>query len=675
MSRRGKKITFVILDIFILGFLGLYLSFNLNYDEDNPTSGDFTLRMLDNNTTDSCTGANQITKSDGTCGTCTNDNIPNSSHTACYCPKPDKASVSSNGCSGKYSKGGQGCAISFSGSGTVECSSNDSTISVSNKNGACNVSVTGDLPKGTCEKSVSVSATNTNKCGETSDSVSASLTVYVPWGDGQAGAKVYSEATTKINKGVAEAKSYNTAYEGCSKVSDYWTCTKYSRPCGKSVPNPEPKCYKNNSDGFLYWGVYSTINNDGDEVTKQGYTLVNNVDRDSCYTQFKCSRKNPDARTVTNECNGTHVPVAEVNSNNSELTGEYVKKCGVFDGTTISDDFYKITCQEKMKTAYNGPIFDDNNSFMYPGTGFKFNYEAKTIVDCKGEWHEDFYNKASKYVDSYLNAKKAKAFRQEDNSFYDSAKQGLADIRNSYITWRLNYFGAPGIAGTISDSQPTIPDKVIKKDERSFNLELVSGYDVATKTCGSEPTSAKNFNYTVTYDIKMQMPVVYYNQNSKDMYSTTSCTGCAKLGRIFPISDIKDYAGNTAYSYNVAINNLGMGHNWTNNESCGLKVKAKEIVFRPINLSDPFIQQLSSDHKIGLNWKNSVFDFTGIIDKEIWSKPSEYNKVTINEEVGSLIKKELANQYASYLGSCSKGTDQSKTPQLCNLYKQAVAGK
>ena len=52
MSRRGKKIAFVILDIFILGFLGLYLSFNLNYDEDNPTSGDFTLRMLDNNTTD-----------------------------------------------------------------------------------------------------------------------------------------------------------------------------------------------------------------------------------------------------------------------------------------------------------------------------------------------------------------------------------------------------------------------------------------------------------------------------------------------------------------------------------------------------------------------------------------------------------------------------------------------
>ena len=81
-------------------------------------------------------------------------------------------------------------------------------------------------------------------------------------------------------------------------------------------------------------------------------------------------------------------------------------------------------------------------------------------------------------------------------------------------------------------------------------------------------------------------------------------------------------------------------------------MKKKDIVFRQVNLSDPFIQKLAnSNHEIGRNWKNDKYDFTKVIDANIWNKSSQYNTVSIDQDIGKVIKAELSSQANSYIGS------------------------
>lgn len=661
MGKKGKKIVFIVLDVLVLGFFGFYLSLNLRYKAEEPGDGDFIARALFANGT-----SNGTTPSSNTVTWCPTGKYVNYNKTGCVCYE---ASISMGSC-GKISVGENAvncnAISSTSHSKSTTCSSSSSYIKVDNSG---NVTV-GSVPKSLCTVSATITCTAHHDSDDCSDaSGTMSVTAMVPWSSGTK--NVYT-SVPDLNQAKAEKEGNDVYYNDCNpndKDSYGRTkCTKHSRGCGTHV-EPQPHCYKD-SDGFLRYGYYESVSRDGKLVVSSPankWTIVD-VPESECYTQFKCSTKYPGKDEKEATCNSI-----------SEFEGAYLKKCGIKVGDSIGDEFYRIDCKETMKAGFNGPILNDANhpnSFMYPGTAFKFNYLAKTKIECEGKWHQDFYEKAENYVKSYIDKKKINAFHQEDSGFFGSALSGVHSVRDSYKNWTLNYFNSSMSkeTGEIKDIQPTV--KNTSKDEKQFTLELSDGSTAAVSTCGSEPNGRNaNFTYKVAYTIKMQMPVVYYSDSKKPQYTTTASTGYTSLGRVFPISDIKEYANRKDYKYTVTVSNLGLGHKWVNKETCVLGVKEKEIVFRSINLNDPFIQYLDSNHQIGENWKNNKYDFTGIIDKNTWSNPSQFNKVTINQQIGALIKNELASQYASYLGSCAKGTDQGKTPQLCALYKQAVAGK
>ena len=685
MNRKWKKITFVLLDVIVLGFFGFYLALNLKYKDSNELNvSDFAMKVLvlddTSNETITC-GANAYA-SDGKC-VCNSGYSPNSDGKSCYCPSVT-VSISATGgvysspgevtASGGASNGVSALSVSFSGGtlSTEECSASGFG-SVDSSTHCTKFTANSSSISGTsCTRTATVTYKATNTCGN-SASAQASITVMKGWSSGST-VTVYNQDNINYVRQSAEDDTKNVAYEKCDSDTAPAKCTKYSRGCGTA--RPEPACYKD-SDGFLWWDYdfkdskksYQQYNSStGQYDAKSGWTRLDGVTKEQCYTQFKCSTTYPGKDEKEAACNST-----------SEFDGSYLKKCGVKNGDKIGDEFYRIDCNETMKTGFNGPILNDAshpNSFMYPGTAFKFNYIAKTKVECEGKWHQDFYNKAENYVKNYIDKRSYQAFHQEDSGFFGTALAGIQSVRDGYKNWTLNYFNSSMSkeTGIIKDQQPTV--KGTTKDERQFTLEMNDGSKVAVSSCGSEPNGKnENFTYKVAYTIKMQMPVVYYSNTQKPEYTTTATSGYTSIGRVFPISDIKDYANRKDYKYNVTVSNLGLGHKWVNKETCVIGVKEKEIVFRSINLNDPFIQALDSNHEIGENWKNSKYDFTGIIDPNTWSNPSQFNTVTITQEIGKLIKNELARQYSSYLGSCAKGTDQGKTPQLCALYKQTVAGK
>ena len=600
-------------------------------------------------------------------GDCTNSNG------TCTCPSVDKPSIS--GCTGTYStNGGSGpsCQIGGYNSNYEYSVSPASAASISGS------TVTAKkIDSSTCKVQFTITAKNSNDCGS-EETATTSGTAMVPWG-GAGGKRCYAQ---EISRATAEANNWNRYTSGCASGtpqcgSEALWCDTISRGCGSNPPVPQPHCY-DIGYGLLEWHLKEkVVNNQLQDNMPSGWKIAkddngNELTKDQCYTVFKCSTKYPGADTKDTSCNST-----------ADFNGTYVKKCGIQKGVSIGEDFYKIECNETMKTGFNGPIFNDSNypnSFMYPGTAFKFNYIAKTKVSCEGKWHEDFYQAAEAYVKRRASDKIAFNADTDDETksepFFNSALDGVHNVKTSYQNWKLNYFNTSFKSenGKIFDTQPSISGKT--KDEKEYSLDLVDGYKTAVNTCGSEPNGQnKDFTYQVAYTIEMQMPILYYSDSQTPQYTTTETSGYKLLGRVFPISDIKEYANRDDYKYSVNISNLGLGHKWSNNETCSIAIKDKEIVFRSINLNDPFIQQLDSDHQIGENWKNSKFDFTNIIDKNTWSNPSQYNQVRIDEQVGKLIKEELSKQYASYLGSCSKGTDKGTTPQICALYKQAIAGK
>ena len=668
MNRKWKKITFVLLDVIVLGFFGFYLALNLKYKDSDELNSDFAMKVLDNETSnDTVTCGANAYASGGKC-VCNSGYSPNSDGKSCYCPTPSKPGVGKS--CGTISANGttDTCTFETQPSYTVTVTSGSSAISVSG-----GTITAKSISSKTCKVSFSVSVVDTNSCGNQSEAAIVSGEVMVPWSGTQP-----SKCYKYISQETAEANNYSLYTPNCIDETNKcgtggkW-CEIKTRGCGSAPPVPLPHCY-DTGYGLLEWALKETVvNNKIQSNMPSGWKIAkdangNELTKDQCYTQFKCSTKYPGADTKESACNSTN-----------EFTGDYVKKCGILKGSSIGDEFYRIDCKETMKTGFNGPILNDSahpNSFMYPGTAFKFNYLAKTKVECEGKWNQDFYNAAEAYVKRYIDAKKLNSFHQEDSGFFGSALAGVQSVKDSYKNWTLNYFNSSMSkeTGEIKDIQPTV--KNTSKDEKKFTLELSDGSTAVVSSCGSEPNGKNaNFTYKVAYTIKMQMPVVYYSDSKKPQYTTTASTGYESIGRVFPISDIKEYANRKDYKYAVTVSNLGLGHKWVNKETCVLGVKEKEIVFRSINLSDPFIQYLDSNHQIGENWKNNKYDFTGIIDKNTWSNPSQFNKVTINQQIGALIKNELASQYASYLGSCAKGTDQGRTPQLCALYKQAVAGK
>ena len=573
------------------------------------------------------------------------------------------------------------------------------------------INVTRSPEGASCKVPVTVECTWTNNCG--GDEASDTLTFYIetPWSS--TGKKVPDG--NYQGQGVYWAqqnnKGYYYSYEGGSWV-------RYSRgtKCGGGPDYPEPGCFKDKETGFLYWDYEAQDANlnknpitqttyqikqkyaeDAEHIAldwyvKSGYTKTDIIDPKQCVTQFGCSLPtNPNNRNVETTCNS--IGNISTKDNGSE---HYNIHCGVKADGKIDSKIYSIDCDETMKTAFNGPVWDNKHSFMYPGTGFGFNYQAKTKVECEGEWHEKFFQDARKYEIEYLQKHSdysgsidMKNLEKLDTAEYywqQSATSKMDSIKSSYQNWSLKkiYFSTNKTAatGTIADDQSNVSRSAGReKDEYKEDLEIETPYNSTqptsecyTKTSSGAPTQSvpDNFVYKVSYTFNFKLPLLYYTADRK--YSTEACANCGQLGRIFPISDNDDYVGKSQYNYKVEINNLGMYHTWKNHETCSIGdgMKEKKIVFRQVNLSDPFIQKLAtSDHKIGNNWKNDKYDFTKVIDPNIWSKTSQYNTVTINQEAGKLIKAELSRNTNSYLGSCSKKTATGATPTICSLYSQA----
>jgi len=518
---------------------------------------------------------------------------------------------------------------------------------------ASNSSVTVVKNPPNCTKQGSVtfsrSATiNSSGVKTTYTSVTVSFTAYASWNSAPETNKVIwsRNQPTPTSKPEANDVGKNKAYEGCKKDPNNphkWTCDKiWGRGC--SVPREEsPACYKEESTGFYYWGLYGG---------KEGYSYISNInDYKNCVSKFECTTKYPSKMNTTTPCNGE-----------GNLSGTYLKKC---------DSIYEIKCDEQVKTKFGGPVLDSsletlNNAYLYPGTGFKYNFSVTSNLSCKGNFNQDRYDSVLNYVKTYANSVNGSSSGDIDDKFYTSALEGLEKIKESYTKWNPNYI--TGATTTIKDDY---------KGKSFLNTTLVNTKDISStivETCGKLPNGkTDNFEYSEKHELDKQMPVAYLTAKGEIVYSLSGdapCTNCEAIGRKFFTVGEKQYVGKKDYNYIVTATSLGYGGYGSDETKCNLVLLDNDIIYRHVDLDDPFIQKTDSGHQIGHNWQNNLYSFTKIIKPGVWKEESEYKVVTLTNTENVQIKNETKNNSSYYVGACTFGTA-NNTDMICRLLRNS----
>lgn len=443
--------------------------------------------------------------------------------------------------------------------------------------------------------------------------------------------------------------------------------------CGSTRKQSYEYCCVNNQ----YVGVSSSVKWTGDENNGNGVLVNHNQQvngKYGCayyygdnYTYVDVPKEKcivPDdvpGRCSTNSVALNKVDEETVNcEENHKIKLFEGEKCTGTDlgsvGTDINTSFYSISCEREINTNFD--YGDDNDTKtvreLYRGQGFKFGINVTTKVRCDGNFYKDrwknVYNKLWNKI--------------------ENVESGLVNACNDFneagLTRCENY-----INGMHFNREDTKKDVFTLLTIIRELVEIVDTYNNYAPNMEYNEGAKINFNYTINGKQSTKVVDEVFNKNvvSEGVYKTTS-ESTVNLG-VPGITNPKNYVksnygqprvikftfndvyldktdgsikvnpkekldgGNKIYiDYNadvqtISINSPGIvvtglaGNNSSvTDNKCTIKIKDKDIIYRPIDVSNPFINNKWTP---GENWINSQFDFRGVIHSDIWSS-SCYSK-------------------------------------------------
>ena len=89
-------------------------------------------------------------------------------------------------------------------------------------------------------------------------------------------------------------------------------------------------------------------------------------------------------------------------------------------------------------------------------------------------------------------------------------------------------------------------------------------------------------------------------------------------------------------------------------DGCSYTSSNTDILYRQIDVVDPFLKTYNAERKVGKNYLNSKYNFVNIIKSDIWSQSYAYQYLLSKANVDSIRKDTAEEGITSYLGrSCS----------------------
>lgn len=295
------------------------------------------------------------------------------------------------------------------------------------------------------------------------------------------------------------------------------------------------------------------------------------------------------------------------NTCDDTLTIEY-KDGLTCDGKPI----YEVDCNNKstVKFDYN----DDNvatTKSLYAGQGFKYSIVVTTIKTCNVKFNKDTWKTAYETIVTKINSTSDASEKQRLNK----KKTELENLISTYNSYTPN--NSYNETAAISMEYKVMGKS--KTNEENFDVTIVQ--NGTGKISGEEAVSlgytingisqVKNYKWSNEKNprkVKLILPKAYIDAKTGDI-STSGLDGGNKFYLDYNIDP-------GTYNMNVKVSGVGC-NSGVNNNKCNVKVEDLEIIYRPIDISNPFINNKWTP---GTNWINSQFDFRNIIHSDIWSK-------------------------------------------------------
>ena len=340
-----------------------------------------------------------------------------------------------------------------------------------------------------------------------------------------------------------------------------------------------------------------------------------------------------------------------------------------------STEYYKILCEEETKTKFIPGVLNK----IKPGRPFTFNIEVTTTNKCLGTFDTDAWKNAYN-----LNLEERNKYEEgsSDYNLYNNKIRDLVGVVESYN-------------GYTSDNRFNIPTATLNLVYKVNGLGASKLYKFTTgETDHSNSTenllehrlniagvnNPNNFQYTTTNKVIL-IPATSYINNVTGEVQNTNCEYCVNVGNKFYLDkniDARDiFDDDTSigkYKFTITVSNLGKNNETIIHEKCGIDVVENVIYYRAIDIKNPFIQNVNlNDRVIGRNWNNETYDFTKIIEEDIWEEEPLYiinlNKNDINNGGITLDElKESNKNYtgsSEYLGQCQYGINEDDP--VCQL--------
>ena len=493
--------------------------------------------------------------------------------------------------------------------------------------------------------------------------------------------------------------------EGGNAQKGYTYTAYYNRCCNSVVtptPTPTPKpivkyCYGDKK----YLGIASNVGWQEKETTERPYKY-DGISESECHA----------INVSTCNVSPTSPMAIEAKTENcedvKEISYKDVTKCSNYDSST-ENNFYTIECNRKISTSFD--YGDDNNTktvrFLYKGQGFKFGVKVISTHICTAKFNktawEKTYNTFLQKI-KYVNSSLVNYVKNYDKTGWTKAVNALNASKETksevYALWNIienlrnvvvnDYLGFTPSNKYEENVNLSIKYNVNGKSNTQNEILVLSEKD---STEGKYTKTVSNVKYNLTNQSALKnVPEYYVISNENDPRVLKFIPSNAYLDKYLGLSisttdndtinggnkiyvDYKIDSTTNSKPYNMTINVTGLGSNRSSviNAKCDLKIGGEELLYRPIDVSNPFI---NSKWNIGENWLNSKYSFTNTIKSNIWAMNKLYDIKLSNEDIASL--KESNRTYKDkypYLGLCERMNtplQDNITKRLCGIIKSTI---
>ena len=394
--------------------------------------------------------------------------------------------------------------------------------------------------------------------------------------------------------------SYKENQSDDNACSEGWTVDK-NRSREQCVPDPK-YCY--GDTGYLSTAKSVEWLYEADSVNR---VLISGVTRkEDCHKLEQPATCTPQALAVTPQ---------NVDANICEDNVHLILTDGI---DCPGAAFYSIECKTNAVVRFdngddNGIITDVNEIMI--GQGFKFGIKLTLPKKCTAVFNGDRWNLAYE-----------RAVNLKNQANKDLQVSGISDTDKREV-------------------ESVLYEMENRIDDLKGMVNAYNGIDLADT---SDEQASLNISYKVNgkaADVNSEFETKIINEGKGNIYNavsvslkakdvtepksyTWSNTSDPKIIKLVPVKKYIDGldGGNKVYidyntdpgTYPIQINVSNIaGKNQVNNNMCKLKVTREEILYRPIDVSNPFI---NNKWEPGANWINSELDFRNIIHANIWSK-------------------------------------------------------